>query len=216
MVTDGVTRVRLPEYAPWQSMLTRCLNPNAADYPAYGGRGILVCHRWRKFAHFRADMGPRPSPAHSLDRYPNQDGNYEPGNVRWATPQEQARNRSTNRLITYQGQVKCLSEWAEILGITSAALSDRLDHHSPDRALQPDFQRVAPSGIKPKRPTSSRFVGVSRRANNRWTAQIKRCGVKLHLGLFASEEAAAAAYDRKAVELFGRTARLNFPVGVPA
>ena len=82
------------EYRAWCSMITRCTNPNRKKWPDYGGRGITVCERWRNsFENFLADMGPRPSPKHSVDRYPNNDGNYEPGNVRWATKAEQANNR---------------------------------------------------------------------------------------------------------------------------
>lgn len=81
-----------PEYQSWRSMIQRCENPNAYDYARYGGRGITVCERWRScFENFLADMGPRPSPQHTLDRIdPNR--NYEPGNCRWATKAEQSRN----------------------------------------------------------------------------------------------------------------------------
>ncbi len=75
-------------------MLARCYDPRTNGYNRYGGRGITVCERWRKnFRAFMNDMGPRPTPEHTLDRYPNNDGNYEPGNVRWATWEEQDHSR---------------------------------------------------------------------------------------------------------------------------
>ncbi len=81
-----------PEYEIWSSMKKRCENPNSHAWHNYGGRGIAVCDRWRNsFEDFFEDMGPRPSPEHSIDRIDNDRG-YEPGNVRWATAQEQARN----------------------------------------------------------------------------------------------------------------------------
>jgi hypothetical protein len=83
-------------------MRTRCANPNAKDYPLYGGRGIRVCERWQKFENFLADMGERPSPRHTLDRI-DSDGNYEPGNCRWATPMEQANNRRDNEMVKIDG-----------------------------------------------------------------------------------------------------------------
>jgi hypothetical protein len=81
-----------PEVTVWRGMVSRCTNQNATDYPRYGGRGIMVCDRWRLFANFFADMGERPSPKHSIDRIDN-DGNYEPDNCRWATASEQRLNQ---------------------------------------------------------------------------------------------------------------------------
>jgi hypothetical protein len=80
------------EYRAWCHMWSRCTNPNVERYPNYGGRGIRVCKRWKRFENFYADVGPRPSERYSIDRIEN-DGNYEPGNVRWATRSEQRRNR---------------------------------------------------------------------------------------------------------------------------
>jgi hypothetical protein len=82
-----------PEYIVWVAMLQRCGNPKNKDYPDYGGRGITVCDRWRDFANFISDVGARPSSKYSIDRYPDNNGNYEPGNVRWATATEQVYNR---------------------------------------------------------------------------------------------------------------------------
>lgn len=98
------------EYQCWQDMRRRCLNPKRRDYARYGGRGIKVCDRWASFATFLADMGPRPSPKHSLDRIDNL-GHYEPGNCKWATAAEQTRNRRSNLHVTIDGVTKVAADW---------------------------------------------------------------------------------------------------------
>ena len=85
-----------PEYRAWVEMRRRCRDSNHIGYERYGGRGITVCERWTDFEAFLADMGQKPTPTHSIDRRDN-DGNYEPGNVRWATPEQQQNNRSNNK-----------------------------------------------------------------------------------------------------------------------
>lgn len=111
-------------YKTWCGMITRCTNPRVATYKYYGGRGITVCERWRKFPAFLADMGERPAGT-SLDRIDN-NGNYEPSNCRWATPKIQVRNTSHNRLLEYRGQRRCIAEWVEITGIPRTTIRGRL------------------------------------------------------------------------------------------
>lgn len=101
------------EYAAWTRMIRRCENPRHRAYPYYGGRGIRVCARWRaSYAAFLADMGRRPSPRHQLDRIDNE-GHYEPGNVRWATREEQQRNTRATRWVVVHGERLALSDAVE-------------------------------------------------------------------------------------------------------
>jgi len=127
-----------PEYNAWQLMRDRCYNPHNKAFRYYGGRGIRVHPRWGAFEAFLEDMGPRPSPQHSLDRFPNGDGNYEPGNVRWVNRTEQARNKRNNRLLTCSGKTATLAEWAEISGVGESTIRARLRKGWPiEEALKP-------------------------------------------------------------------------------
>lgn len=119
-------RKRSPTYSSWAMMVSRCTNPNFPWFSDYGGRGIKVCERWKDFANFLADMGERPSLKHSIDRFPDNDGNYEPGNCRWATAKEQGRNKRTSRLISFNGKTQTLVEWSEELGISESLLAARI------------------------------------------------------------------------------------------
>jgi hypothetical protein len=106
----GAKAARTPEYLSWRAMLGRCTNPNDTSFAGYGGRGIQVCDRWREsFAAFLADMGPRPSPVHSIERN-EPDGNYEPSNCRWATTQEQSWNRRNTIRVMYRGRRVALAQ----------------------------------------------------------------------------------------------------------
>jgi hypothetical protein len=108
----------------WLVMRRRCSDANSVGYENYGGRGIRVCERWSDFSAFLADMGECP-PGMTIDRVdPN--GNYDPGNCRWATKLTQARNTRANRVLEFNGQTKCLEEWAEQYGMNSRSLMSRL------------------------------------------------------------------------------------------
>jgi hypothetical protein len=114
------------EYRSWRQMIARCERKTCPDYHNYGGRGIKVCRRWREdFAAFFADMGPRPSKAHTIDRRENS-GDYEPGNCHWTTRKEQNRNTRRNRLLTLDSETKTLIEWAEAIGLSQTGLAHRL------------------------------------------------------------------------------------------
>lgn len=115
-----------PEFKIWLQILTRCTNPNTKDWEHYGGKGISVCERWKSdFLSFFADMGPRPSSKHSIDRE-DISRDYEPGNCRWATPIEQARNTSRTRWVELEGQKVSLAEACERTGVPYATASERL------------------------------------------------------------------------------------------
>jgi hypothetical protein len=112
-------------YKAWQNMKTRCLNQNRESYPGYGGRGITICDRWiSSFAAFLEDMGERP-PGMMIDRIDN-NGNYEPGNCRWATNKEQANNRRSTLKITFKGITRSAAQWGEELGLSRSLISGRL------------------------------------------------------------------------------------------
>ena len=116
-----------PEYNIWCGIIQRCNNPSNDRYDDYGGRGIKVCDRWREsFSHFLADMGPRPDGAMTIDRFPDNNGNYEPGNCRWATSTQQGRHKRNNRLVTLDGETKVLSEWEEIKGLNHSTVQGRV------------------------------------------------------------------------------------------
>jgi hypothetical protein len=118
---------RSPTHIAWKHMMGRCLNPRNKAWANYGGRGIAVCASWRGrygFNQFLKDVGERPSPLHSLDRIDNS-GHYEPGNVRWATKNQQNRNRRSNLFVSHNGQTKTLAEWADSSPVSQQLIRTR-------------------------------------------------------------------------------------------
>jgi hypothetical protein len=114
-----------PTYRCWSSMMRRCVWKS--DSKRYQGV-VSVCERWRDYQLFRLDMGERPSELHSLDRIDNAKG-YEPGNVRWATSQQQNQNKKNNRWVVVNGERKVLAEWARVCNVTPAALRFYIRRH---------------------------------------------------------------------------------------
>jgi len=123
-----------PEYCAWVSMRRRCQAKRSPKQSSYIARGITVCERWSEFINFYEDMGPRPSDKHSLDRIDN-NGNYEPGNCRWATAKEQNRNRRGLLWITYNGRTQLLADWSRELGIEPSVLSSRIKKGLPEEQI---------------------------------------------------------------------------------
>jgi hypothetical protein len=142
------------EHNSWRAIVQRCTNPNDRVYPRYGGRGVTVCERWlESFEAFLVDVGPAPSQEHTIDRIDNACG-YEPGNVRWATQQEQQRNRTNNRYLTANGQTKLIEDWAKDIGISVHTLWTRVSRGWPDdevvntplRKMAQDYRRIRARG----------------------------------------------------------------------
>lgn len=131
-----------PLEATYAGMLRRCYNPNEKLYPRYGGRGLVVCERWKQpygrgFANFVEDMGEKPH-GMSLDRRDN-DGNYEPSNCRWADRTTQNRNRSISKYVDIKGERVFLGELAIKRGVNRSTIDARIKRGIPiDEALSPD------------------------------------------------------------------------------
>jgi hypothetical protein len=120
------SKTKHPLFNSYAAMIRRCYKTKDASFKNYGARGIMVCDEWKNnFWQFAKDVGPRPTPQHSIDRIDNSLG-YFPGNVKWSTPKEQSSNRRSNVNITYQGKTKCITQWCEELGVHRNTLLYRL------------------------------------------------------------------------------------------
>lgn len=147
-------------YGTWKRMRSRCNNSRSPDFKYYGGRGISVCKRWEDFWLFVADMGPKPTPKHEIDRKNNNLG-YSKENCRWATRREQTNNFSRNRKITLDGVTRTLSEWATQLAVPRERIQNRLNRGWTEKeALTTPLQ---PSG---NRDLEAHRVGWAKRKEN--------------------------------------------------
>lgn len=143
--THGLSYI--PEYRAWQTMRLRCTVPTNRAYANYGGRGITVCERWLDSPeNFIADMGPKPSPAHELDREDNEKG-YSPENCRWVTRTVNDRNRRSNVMIEFRGETRAMVEWCEMLNIPQDTARYRMKNGwTIEDALTKPVRDKAPNG----------------------------------------------------------------------
>lgn len=158
-----------PEHRAWKAAKKRCYNRKDASYCRYGELGIEVCARWRGssgFSNFLSDMGLRPSPKHSLDRYPDPNGHYAPDNCRWATILEQNNNRRDNVVLEFGGQSKTLSEWAREKGLNYKTLLMRLELGWP---LDEAFHKPISSDRRFKRTTTYLTVNGETLSVGEWS-----------------------------------------------
>lgn len=114
-------------YSTWRNMKARCYTKSNSDFHSYGGRGVRICERWMEFWKFVEDMGPKPTPQHSIDRWPDKNGNYEQSNCRWATSGQQSLNTNRNRFLEYEGRRLSICQWADEKGLSRDVLRERLN-----------------------------------------------------------------------------------------
>lgn len=130
------------EYSIWLGIKKRCYNSSCVNYKHYGARGVKMCDQWlNSFENFLSDVGFAPSNNHSIDRI-NVNGDYEPGNVKWSTPLEQANNTTRNFFVDFNGEIKTLSVWCSELGLNYHRTKRRLyKGYSPNEAFQPGIYK---------------------------------------------------------------------------
>lgn len=169
IASDDSGRFREKVYKSWRHMNDRCRNPNDPDYHSYGGRGIKI--GFGSFQEFYSEIGDPPSSLHSVDRFPDNNGNYEPGNVRWALPRDQTRNTRQNVWLTHNGKTQVLSDWVAETGLNRLTLHSRLKNGEsgdylfrPARKYVPDFKLI---GFRNNRLEVVEYAGMMGENKNR-------------------------------------------------
>lgn len=141
--SGGAGPLEKKSYYTWQAMKRRCLDVDDKRYDRYGGRGISISSAWiESYAVFLEDMGLPPTMGHQIDRVDN-DGDYEPGNCRWASRLEQARNQERSFMITAHGKTLHVNEWAEMSGIKPATIKKRIRNGAPPEDAVTQTRRLA-------------------------------------------------------------------------
>lgn len=138
-----------PWYGTWRAMISRCFREKDCDYARYGGRDITVCREWRDAAVFGrwAEAHPHEK-GMSIDRI-DVNGNYEPGNCRWANLREQANNRRNTVMLSYEGETHTLGEWSEIIGIDAQTVRKRYyRNNNPEKVLTRRLMRKRRTEIR--------------------------------------------------------------------
>lgn len=148
-----------PLYSNWCRIKQRCHNPDCEDYYLYGGRGVKVCERWRNsFEAFLEDVGSSKPAGTSIDRYPNREGNYEPGNTRWGTDEMQANNKRNNVILSLNGEEMTIAQWARKLNCDSRPIHARIERGwSHEDALTTPIRKMI---VHPPRLTKERIQTI--------------------------------------------------------
>jgi hypothetical protein len=179
------------EYEIWCGIKKRCTNPKCVAYKDYGGRGVTMHPEWEaSFSAFLRDVGARPGKEYTIDRFPNNDGNYEPGNIRWATKKEQANNRRSSRLLEVDGVTKTLMQWGEVTGLGWAVIKSRLDRGFSVR-------EAVTASLSSRGRKGDSYTGIKGvyRHSGKFRASIRVAGRLNQIGTFKTIEEAAAAYQ---------------------
>lgn len=191
ITTHGLTES--PHYSRWKGMMRRCYDEKNAAYKNYGGRGIKVHELWHDVAQFSASLPSGYFQGAHIDRI-NNDGDYEPGNIRWSTPKQNSVNKRNTKLLTFNGKTQSQHEWAEELGVTDKIIYDRINNSgwTVERALSTpvmDKAEISKASVaarwgahekkgRPEPMTARRIIRVESRGRIMTMAELSlECGV---------------------------------------